>query len=723
MNKQQLQTARLQLWSQNGHARLTLDDVRAWLETISFCPVAPLALPGNPSVPTLLEATQGRPFVQATLEERASLQPILARMVQTKAAVPLLMISPASEQPDFIANLEALPLLYAMRGDREWKAAPAATGQRRVSQLALHCWQELDRNGAQTLAELQRSLGGEVTQPAVMRGLCELWGHLRVYPQLAVDDAGENVSPKWELLARTHPKQISIGAGMSQQAALSGVLSLYLAAVIAASDEEIVAFLSPLASQSKTREMVHGLTATRQLGRVPYEGGMLLHLKDGLSEELLVDLSVPEPQEEEGSFAERPARGPIKKWEPRSRPVRTGDRPYVPRERTEERPPRDFGSSDRRSTGPNTGWKRPEKFAAGASSAGRFEKKPFRSAAPAGPAGEYKRRPEHDAGERPAFRPAARPASRPGRDFRSDKPQKPWQPPAAEPRSGEGSSEGYKPRAATGPKFREGGFQQAKPRFSKPGFSKPGFSKSASSKFRPARPAGEGRAQGDAPRGPRRETTERPATSGKPAFRPAGRPAFRQDAGSGQNRPFKKDFGSKPVRKNFAAAGEQGGERKFVKRDDAQGSGSDRPRRTAPGASKFGASRQSGSKGSWQAKPRQDWKNPRPAEEPRIDRPRESKPRDGRPREGKSKEDRPNEGRPRASRPANRDAGSFGAGKPAAGKFGRDKGGSGARSGKARPAKHAARKAAAGRPAAQGPPRKEPFWAKPMNPKRKKKHD
>ncbi|HUZ04535.1 MAG TPA: hypothetical protein VMU62_04185, partial [Acidobacteriaceae bacterium] len=249
-----------------------MDDVRAWLETIHFCPVAALRLPGNPPMPTLLEACLGKPLPEPTLAERAIMQPLLARLVQAKATVPLLLISPAGEQPDFVANLEALPFLYAMRGDREWKTQPAATGQGRVSQLALHCWQELDKNGPQTLRGLQSALGSEITQAAVLRALCELWGHLRVYPQLQVDDAGENVSPVWELLARSYPKQVSIGSAMGQQAALSGILSLYLSAVIAASDEEIVSFLSPLASQSKTREMVHGLTATRQLGRVPFEG-------------------------------------------------------------------------------------------------------------------------------------------------------------------------------------------------------------------------------------------------------------------------------------------------------------------------------------------------------------------------------------------------------------------------------------------------------------------
>ncbi|HEX4019790.1 MAG TPA: hypothetical protein VHX63_01475 [Acidobacteriaceae bacterium] len=674
MNKQQLQTARLQLWSQNGAARLTLDDVRAWLEMIGFCPVAPLRLPGNPPTPTLVEACAGKPLPEPTLEERAPMQSLLTRLVQTKAAVPLLLISPPGEQPDFVANLEALPFLYAMRGDRDWKAQPAATGQGRVSQLALHCWQELDRNGPQTLSALQRALGSEVTQAAVLRALCELWGHLRVYPQLPVEDADETGSPVWELLVRKYPKQVSIGSAMGQQAALSGILSLYLGAVIAASDDEIVAFLSPLASQSRTREMVHGLTATRQLGRIPFEGGMLLHLKDGLPAELLVDLTTPETSAGDSTLAERPVRGPIRKWEPRPRPARVGDRPFAPREDRKPRLPRESGG-ERRSSGENAGWKRPEKFAAKKFETGKFE------------AGKFGKKPFH-AGERPAFRsesggsadrPSAdrpfkkpfkrfdttsRPANAsPARDFGGARPQKPWQrPTAAEQPEERRATEGFKKRSSGGPKFRTGGFDPTKPRSAKPAFSKPAFSKPGASKFR---------------------TSERPA--------------FRQDAGDGQARPFKKSFAARPPRRDFAAAGEQATSdqgSKFVRRDGAPQDRTKRAPSSRVPSSRAPSSRPSGSKGGWQTKAKPDWKKGRPAAEGRRD------------------------DVPRRDRPAGSDA-KWDSGKPAAGKFGRNKAGSS----KPRPAKHAARKAAAGKPEGQDAARKKPFWAKPMNPKRKKKHD
>ena len=52
---------------------------------------------------------------------------------------------------------------------------------------------------------------------------------------------------------------------MAQATALSALISLYLDTVIAATSDEIETFLSPLAPRSRIREVVSGLTTTRQL--------------------------------------------------------------------------------------------------------------------------------------------------------------------------------------------------------------------------------------------------------------------------------------------------------------------------------------------------------------------------------------------------------------------------------------------------------------------------
>ncbi|MGC9293232.1 MAG: hypothetical protein ACP5EP_11030 [Acidobacteriaceae bacterium] len=714
MNKEQLQTARLPLWGQNENVQATQDAIQAWMEKIGFCPVAPLLLPGGPPTPTLLEACLGRPLPQPTLAERASIAPMLARLVQAKVAVPLLLISPPGGQPDFVASLEALPFLYAMRGDRNWRMPPTATGQGRVSQLALHCWQELDRNGPQTLAVLRRALGQEVTEAAVLRALGELWGHLRVFPQLQAEDEGADLSPTWDLLSRQFPKQVSIGAGMGQPAALSGILSLYLGAVIAASDEEIVAFLSPLASQSRVREMLHGLTATRQLGRAPYEGGMLLHLKDGLPPELLVEVPGPE---EEVAFPGRPARKPMDRSMDRpagrlmGRPVRRPmeHRPMAPaaleRGLVKDGPAKDgpveHGPMEQHPTeqGPMKDVQAPrgpiQKWAP------RSRPVPRIHAERSGPVREGARKEKsaagrpHAGGERQRERPEWK--QRPSRDFGGQ-------------RSNAGSNAGPNTRPRAGSNAGPG-----------TGWKRPERTRQSD------RPEQSGR--------PGRSATGKPGPekfrAGRPV-QPAGRPAFRAETSAAPRRPFPKrmDATSGP-RKQFPAPGGPRGEGRYVRRDGPQegprnrpqGGPQDRPGRTFSGAPKVGA--RAGAK---------TWPKNRPP----------SRPAHG-PTHGPSfvSKTRWGSNAIRDARAGKLSATEPGPEGPATGKFGRDKTGPNkARSSKGHsskggfskpgfskpgsrksgPDKSGSRRAKDEKTGAQAAGSKQPFWAKPMHRKRKK-HD
>jgi len=512
---------------------------------------------------------------------------------------------------------------------------------------------------------------------------------------LQVDDAGENVSPVWELLARSYPKQVSIGSAMGQQAALSGILSLYLSAVIAASDEEIVSFLSPLASQSKTREMVHGLTATRQLGRVPFEGGMLLHLKDGLSPELLVELPAPEETPQEGIFTERPARGPIKKWEPRSRPMRPG---YPARSENrihaERRPEREDRAQ--RPSGNFSNEKKPRRFPE-RSAAGKFEPKKFR---PAKPTGEAQGAPHDgtDGTERPAFRSPLRPAAsgRPafgssGRPAFRSKPGggsgRPFKKSGDKPfqkKFDSTSRPGQRFAASTGDRT-----DDARPRrdFGGDGPQKP-WQRRDAGRFQPAK-------TGTAKAGLAKAAPSQRSASKYSSSRPAGRPSFRSESGAVQERPFQKRFDAKPgPRKNFPPVNEQGSERKSFRTSEPQ----DRPQggwKPVSARVPAGAARRSALKSAWKKSgPQRDIPKGDARGGPRSYSKTGSK---AGPKTdwGKS----PSSDGPAKAR----------LGKPAASKFGRNKAGS--------------RKADDGKSDVHAPVRKEPFWTKPMHPKRKKKKD
>jgi len=90
--------------------------------------------------------------------------------------------------------------VVALRGDSDWKHAPQKSSGHKVSPLVLELWKALDQDGGLTAIEAREKLGRELTEAAVLRGLCELWQGLRVSPVLG--DAGEPA--KWELLRVRH---------------------------------------------------------------------------------------------------------------------------------------------------------------------------------------------------------------------------------------------------------------------------------------------------------------------------------------------------------------------------------------------------------------------------------------------------------------------------------------------------------------------------------------
>ena len=178
----------------------------------------------------------------------------------------------------------------AARRVRDWKRAHRGQqAANRVSPLITHVWQLLERRGVLSASEIQDELGKELTEAAVLRALHELWASLRVIP-LYQSDEQETL---WEPLQSRHQKAITSGVGMSQVTALSVLASVYLQSVVAAAGDDAESFLSPLASRSKVREVIRGLTATRQLSLIQMETQSLLY----------VEGSLPEFPEAEGSIA------------------------------------------------------------------------------------------------------------------------------------------------------------------------------------------------------------------------------------------------------------------------------------------------------------------------------------------------------------------------------------------------------------------------------------
>jgi 23S rRNA pseudouridine2605 synthase len=275
LNQQQLQNARTALWRQNGQPLLTQDDAAAWLDQMGIC----LFLPRHAQLPapaaSFVEACSGAGRAVPTPAAIDEAMALVTRLVAEGRAVPLNLMGNLTEQPDFLVTAEALRWIAAVRGDRNWKAAPGG----RTAPLVRGVWSALDRAPGRPAAGIREELGRELTEGAVMRALVELWTTLRAAPDYAAGD-----TTRWSLMRDRYAREMAAGANTSQTTALSALISLYVRQVVAATAEEAEIFLSPLTARSRIREVVHGMLATRQFETMPMGVQTLLYLEGALPE-------------------------------------------------------------------------------------------------------------------------------------------------------------------------------------------------------------------------------------------------------------------------------------------------------------------------------------------------------------------------------------------------------------------------------------------------------
>lgn len=517
MNQQQLQIERAARWRQNGDPLLTLDSAAAWLDETGLCLFLPRHAQLPAPAPSLIEACAGKAAAVHSPAAIASAMELVTRLVEAKSGVALNLMGNYTEQPDFLSSPEALRWIAAVRGDRNWKSAPGG----HTAPIVLHIWEALDAQPAQTAAELGERLGRSLTEGAVLRALIELWTTLRAFPVYALGQP-----TRWSLGKQLYPKELAAGANMAQSTALSGLISLYLRAAVAATEEEVEIFLSPLTARSRVREVLHGMLAARQFATTAVDFQTLLFLEGSLPE------FAPEPEAPAeaapGARSARPFRSP--------RPEQPG------RPERRERPESDRGKKPPFHRGPRRDFQKPwqkrgefRPQEAGDRTPRRHSPRP---AAPGAP-----RRPDR---ERPAGRPwqpgetrAERPARfgkrsssfeknpREGRPQRFEKRQ-PGRPPGGPPREGQRPWQKKPFAARPGEPRREGAGE-----FRKEGSGEPSAENRS---FRPGRDSRGGK----------------PSFGGKPAFgakkfgpRKPGFGGKKFDGKPGAGR--KPDFGSKPA--------------------------------------------------------------------------------------------------------------------------------------------------------------------------------
>ncbi|HEX3472174.1 MAG TPA: hypothetical protein VHT28_13405 [Silvibacterium sp.] len=626
MTAEQLQALRAERWRQKSNPLLTLEDAATWLNTVGLCLFLPRRSQFLASAPSFVEACSGDPSETPAAAAIENARGLMIRLMEDGAVLPLNLFGTLSDQPDFLVSREAFPYIFSLRGGRNWKAAPP-----KASPLVAEIWKTLEKGASLEATEIQASLGREVTEAAVLRGLMELWSALRVTPVYAGSGAANGAAKeptRWELTQARFSDTMNAANKIAQTTALSALVSLYLESVVSASADEVETFLSPLTSRSKVREVVNGLAATRQVSLIPVGMQTLFHITGSLPEfaEPEPAPALPETPPRPRFERERPFR---ETGGPERRPSFTRDRPRQDRPRTGPRPER-FAAGSARAAG---------RGGAGRGGAGRGSERPLREGtdsrgnypprrkqfgANAGGAPRprtggdrpYRKPPvlRPEDGERPSF------TRRPFEKRPFDKPARPYagrgaggdRPPRrhSSPRTSERTSSGQLRPGAGRSSFRAGGGKFPPKKFGPPksgpknfgpknlGSDRPRPWKGAdASTSRPLRPAG----SGDRPFRPRREEA-----SGGPRSQRGSGPYGTGKVRDAEKRPFFRDKPGKPGGKTAERSGPPRGKGDWKPKPSSGGfSKSGKPAygkpkfgEAKPGGAKFGGKKSGGSKPS-----------------------------------------------------------------------------------------------------------------------------
>jgi hypothetical protein len=620
----QLATTRAAHWHQEGQKLLTIEALREWLQRSGLVLYMPRPQIGAPA-PSWVEATLGKAEAAPEVGITDAARTLLARLIAEGAAVPLNLLGTTggvgTDVPDFVASAAVFSYIFTLRGNKAWKQPPVTAGAVKVSPLALAAYEMLATKVSLSAYDLATQLGKEVTEGAVLRALTELWSQLRVIPVPQWDGA----PTLWELASARFTKQIKAGANAGQPSALSALITLYLGQAMAATEDEIESFLSPLAPRSRVRDVIHALMAGRQLETLVVKGKTLLHVTGDLP---VFAAAKVEETPEAAQVAEGESGSRISKFaaKPGSK-IGTGlrSKPAFAR--------KPFGAKP--SFGAKPAYGKP---------AGDRERRPFvkREDRPARPSFDKPWEEKAPRFERPSFERPSAPV-----DMSAEADSRP-------PRREFPPREGAAPRKAFS---KPGTFSRKREGFS----GKPSFGRSSSSDRSDSRP----------PRRDFADRGERPAAGGfkRPGSyspRPSG------DRGSFGGKPSfgpKRDFGGKPSFGRSRPDSAEGGEapRKVFRKFDAPRS--PKPFGAKPSGGKFFGSktsdrpdRPSRSFDSSSERPRRTFDSPRPpSARPPGSRPPTDRPYGDRPR--------PSSDRPRAA----------GAGRPS---FGSKPGGFAGKSGK-----------------------------------------
>lgn len=257
-----LDQQRRQKWHLDGPPVRTLDDARAFIESVGFCLMYPLKPPVL--VPTFIGAWSGSderlPTWQLAFSDRRAhgATELMVRLLREKAAYEANLFD---ENNAFLVAASIFPYFYALVGERNPRQAPKPGPRSEFSQLACDAYEIIRRDGPISKHKLLENLGGGLSVAALDKSLAELWSKLRITRV----DYRPGDGAFWDVLYRWSPDAVREGIGLSVAESLSALLSKYLDCVIAADQQELEAFFGNVVPRSRVREAINALLAAREL--------------------------------------------------------------------------------------------------------------------------------------------------------------------------------------------------------------------------------------------------------------------------------------------------------------------------------------------------------------------------------------------------------------------------------------------------------------------------
>jgi 23S rRNA pseudouridine2605 synthase len=275
MTDQELQQLRREKWRLDGQPIRTIEEARAFVESVGFCLMYPIR-PTIP-VPTFIGAFVGSDnrlptWRHAYSDPRAAeATELMVRLLRERTAYEANLFE---ENNTFLLAASVFPYFYALVSERNPKLAPKQGPRSHYSPLACDAFEIVVRDGPISKQKLQEALGGSVSLPALDGALGELLSKLRI---TRVDyDASQG--SYWDVLYRWAPEAVKEGVGLSVQAALTALLSKYLDCVVAADQAELESFFGNFIARSKIKDAVNALLAARELSFVHVSGRSMLQI-------------------------------------------------------------------------------------------------------------------------------------------------------------------------------------------------------------------------------------------------------------------------------------------------------------------------------------------------------------------------------------------------------------------------------------------------------------